>query len=116
MEKLIGELRAYGADIEDAMARLLNDETLYAECIRLLLEDSAFYKLETAMEHSLYEEAFNQAHTLKGVLGNLGLTPLYQSACSLVDALRAQEYPLAQERYQVFQAENSRMRGAIAAE
>ena len=35
--------------------------------------------------------AFEAAHTLKGVAGNLGLTPLYRSVCAVVEPLRIRE-------------------------
>ncbi len=33
--------------------------------------------------------AFEAAHTLKGVAGNLGLTPLYEAVCAIVEPLRS---------------------------
>ena len=35
--------------------------------------------------------AFEAAHTLKGVSGNLGLAPLYKAVCALVEPLRLRE-------------------------
>ena len=32
--------------------------------------------------------AFEAAHTLKGVTGNMGLTPLYDAVCTIVEPLR----------------------------
>jgi HPt (histidine-containing phosphotransfer) domain-containing protein len=32
--------------------------------------------------------AFDSAHELKGVLANMGLTPLWEDACALVEPLR----------------------------
>ncbi|MBR5658308.1 MAG: Hpt domain-containing protein, partial [Lachnospiraceae bacterium] len=34
--------------------------------------------------------AFEAAHALKGVLGNLSLTPLYEIVCEITELLRAQ--------------------------
>lgn len=38
-----------------------------------------------------YTAAFEAAHTLKGVVGNMGLTPLYQAVCEIVEPLRKRE-------------------------
>ena len=38
-----------------------------------------------------YKEAFEAAHSLKGVLGNLSLTPLYDKVCKMTELLRAEE-------------------------
>ena len=38
-----------------------------------------------------YKEAFEAAHSLKGVLGNLSLTPLYDKVCEITELLRAGE-------------------------
>ena len=35
--------------------------------------------------------AFEAAHTLKGVTGNMGLTPLYDAVCTIVEPLRTRE-------------------------
>ena len=35
--------------------------------------------------------AFEAAHTLKGVTGNMGLTPLYDAVCTIVEPLRTGE-------------------------
>ena len=46
--------------------------------------------------------AFQAAHTLKGVSGNLGLTPLYEVVCDIVEPLRHGEkrsdYPAMLEK------------------
>ena len=46
--------------------------------------------------------AFQAAHTLKGVSGNLGLTPLYEAVCDIVEPLRHGEkrsdYPAMLEK------------------
>ncbi len=41
-----------------------------------------------SLEKKDYQEAFNAAHTLKGSAAALGLTPLYESVCKVVEDLR----------------------------
>lgn len=92
MSDLMERLKAYGADTVGAMSRFLDDGDLYASCFEIFLEDACFAKLGNALAAQNYAEAFDCAHTLKGVAGNMGLTPIYHAICSLVEPLRAKTY------------------------
>lgn len=46
----------------------------------------------TALSKKDYTEAFEAAHTLKGVAGNMGLTPIYDVICTMVETLRNHDY------------------------
>ena len=85
MSDLLAALASWGNDASGALARFLGDEALYEACFRQFLADPAFGALETAMDGAA---AFEAAHTIKGVAGNLGLTELYHAACALVEPLR----------------------------
>ncbi len=89
MEKLFDQLRNWGCDIDGAMARFLNDEELYVECLHTVVDDEAFGKLEEALKNKEIDQAFHWAHTLKGVLANMGLTPIYDIVTQIVEILRA---------------------------
>lgn len=58
------------------------------ECLQMVLEDTSFEKLKLALDAKNVKEAFDCAHTLKGVLGNVGLTPLYEKTIEIVEPLR----------------------------
>ncbi|WP_369282906.1 Hpt domain-containing protein [Oscillibacter sp. GMB15532] len=88
MSKLTDQLRAHGADMDGAMNRLLGDEELYAVCFGLFLEDAAFAALGVALDTGDRDAAFEAAHSLKGVAGNLGLTRIYRLSGELVEPLR----------------------------
>lgn len=88
---LLPRLAAYGADVAGTMERFLDDEQLYYKCLLLFIEDVNFAALEQALEAGEEQRAFAAAHTLKGVAGNLGLTPFYLAICQLVEALRAHD-------------------------
>lgn len=100
MSELTNRLRAYGADMDGAMARFIQDENLYAKCFRMFLADPSFAELGDALSKKDYTAAFNAAHTLKGVAGNLGLTPLYNTVCDMVEPLRRQDYSHLDAQYQ----------------
>lgn len=92
METLLEKLKDYGADVEGAMARFINDEDLYYTCFAAFLEDECFLLLKHTVEDKEYQKAFEYAHTLKGISGNLGLTPIYLSISKMVEALRINDY------------------------
>lgn len=88
MSELIERLRREGADIAGAMSRMVDDEELYATCFAYFIDDPSFDALRQALEEKDYTAAFDAAHTLKGVAGNLGLTRMYELAGGLVEPLR----------------------------
>ena len=83
------ELAEWGCDIRGALNRLLNSKDLYFRLLPSVLTESSFDALGAALEEKDVRGAFESAHTLKGVLGNLGLTPMYGEACKAVELLRA---------------------------
>lgn len=90
-------LEAYGVDYQTTMDRFMGNEKLYLRLLDMLFADTNLEKLGTALEAGDLPSAFEAAHTLKGVVGNMGLTPLYQAVCAIVEPLRAKapcaEYP-----------------------
>lgn len=88
MSELIDKLDAYGANTKEAMARMLDDEGFYLECLNTFKEDDGFDNLEKCIASRDVDASFDQAHALKGVAGNLGLTPLFSALSDLVEPLR----------------------------
>lgn len=84
----IGSLNAFGANTEEGLARCMENEALYLKLVGVMLADKNFDKLRSAIESGNLDEAFEAAHALKGALGNLALTPLYEKAASLTEFLR----------------------------
>lgn len=99
MEDKMNQLREYGADVDGALERFVDDTELYVQCLNAFEEEEAFALLGEAIKNQQYEEAFNQAHTLKGVAGNLGLTPLFDAICEIVEPLRAKDYSNLDAQY-----------------
>lgn len=89
MDKRIEEINNLGCDTDEAMKRMLNDEEFYIECLNGIIEDENFDKLKSALENHEIKKAFDAAHTLKGVLANLGLTNMYNIVYDVVESLRA---------------------------
>lgn len=76
-----------GADYEDVSRRLRSEERIL-KFLKMIGKDTNFKDLCDAMEEQDYEKAFRAAHTLKGVLLNLGLSVQGKNAADLTEALR----------------------------
>ena len=87
----IDTLKNYGADTEEALKRCMGNEAFYFKLIRMALVDENFRRLDDAYEASDWKGSFDAAHAIKGIAGNLGLTPLYDAASELTELLRPLE-------------------------
>ena len=56
--------------------------------IDLAVKDKGFGELESALRAGDQDAAFAAAHSLKGVLGNLALEPMYRPVVELSELLR----------------------------
>jgi len=82
-------LKEYGANTEDGMKRCMDNRDFYIRLIGKALENKGFKELEDHIAAGDLDNAFETAHSLKGVLGNLALTPIYDPVCELTELLRA---------------------------
>lgn len=87
----VEQLKACGANAGEGLARCLNNEAFYLRMVGMGLGDKNFDRLREAVAAGDAREAFEAAHALKGVMGNLALTPLYASLSELTERLRGQE-------------------------
>ena len=73
-------LKSLGASTQEGLARCLNNETFYLKVVRMAEGDS--------------QAAFEAAHALKGAIGNVALTPLYEPISALTELLRGKTGPV----------------------
>ena len=99
MSELLSGLQGWGCDVSGAMERMLGDEEFYMACLHLTVTDGEFDKLGQALERNDARAAFDAAHTLKGVLSNMGLTPLYDCVSAIVEPLREGRFDDTAEEY-----------------
>ena len=85
----IEKLRELGANVDEGLERCMGMEDFYLEMIELGLSDDRFEALGKALEEGNLDDAFEHAHALKGVVGNLALTPLYETVSEMTENLRA---------------------------
>ena len=69
--------------------RCMNNEKFYFKMLKMGLASDQFEKLGAALDAGKLDEAFEAAHALKGVLGNLALTPIYTPLAEMTELLRA---------------------------
>lgn len=81
-------LKAFGADTEAGLSRCMNNEAFYLRLVGIGLRDPNFAKLQAAVTAGQVREAFEAAHALKGMVGNLSLTPLYTPLSAITERLR----------------------------
>ncbi len=87
----IEKLNAFGADTKDGLARCYGSEDLYLKLVCMIPGDKNFETLQQSVAAGDYRQGFEAAHALKGVLGNLSLTPLYERISALTELLRIQQ-------------------------
>lgn len=85
----VDQLREIGVQPEDGLQRCLNDEDFYLTLVKMVPADAGFQKLEEALAGGDLDAAFEAAHALKGVLGNLSLTPLLDPVVEITEHLRS---------------------------
>ena len=81
-------LRAFGADVDDGLRRCMNMEPFYLKLVTSLKGDTRPRDLKAAVDRGDLTAAFEIAHALKGMYGNLSLTPLYQPVQEITELLR----------------------------
>ena len=84
-------LKQFGADTDDGLSRCMGNEAFYFKLIGKVIEDGNFQALEEAVAAKDLDKAFEAAHSLKGVLGNLALTPIYEPVYEITELLRARQ-------------------------
>ncbi len=86
---LITELKEMGANTDEAIARFMNNSALYQKMLLKVPANVEKLPVLSFMESGDNETATANAHTIKGVAGNLSLTPLYTAYTEIVNLLRA---------------------------
>lgn len=90
-------LTAAGIDVDEMLGRFLNNEALAMKFLLRFPGDENFPRLRQAMAEGDAAAAFEAAHTLKGVAGNLSMRELYRLVSCLVETLRAGQLEKAAE-------------------
>ena len=84
----IEDLREYGADVENGLARCAGNEALYLRLTGMVIDELYSSDLAAALGEGDLDKAFAAAHKLKGGVGNVGLTPVFEPVSELTELLR----------------------------
>ena len=82
-------LKAYGANTAEGLRRCMNNESFYLRLVKKIPGDANFPKLYDAVDKGELDIAFEAAHALKGITGNLSLTPIFAPISEITEMLRA---------------------------
>jgi len=85
----IDKLNSFGANTAEGLTRCFGNEALYLRLVATIPQDATFERLKQKIAEKDLDGAFEAAHALKGVLGNLALTPLYTPAIEITELLRS---------------------------
>ena len=85
---MVDELKELGANVDEAMQRFMNNAALYEKMLKKLPKMLNGTQVIEAIDQGNIEGAIEISHTLKGVLGNLSITPLYEAYTEIVTLLR----------------------------
>ena len=85
----VDKLKEFGANTDEALERCINNEQFYIMLVEKALNDDSLERLEVALNNNNLDEGFEIAHSMKGVLGNLSLTPLYDIMVEITELLRS---------------------------
>jgi len=94
---LINELKALGVNADEAIARMNGSTSLYERMlvsfVRLMKESI----VQPDFDCNNYDDIIEAAHAIKGVSGNLSITPVYEAYSEIVRLLRNQQPEQANE-------------------
>lgn len=87
----IDALKEYGANVDEGLGRCMGNEALYLKLVNTIPSEKNFETLKKSLDNNDLESAFDAAHALKGITGNLALTPLYDPIVEITELLRARK-------------------------
>ena len=85
----IENLKEFGANVEEGVARCMGLNDFYLKLVNMAVPDRQIEKLEEALVRKDLDSAFEIAHALKGMYGNISLTPIYKPLSEMTELLRS---------------------------
>ena len=95
-----GILKEQGVSVDKALERMKGNKEAYKSFLQEFFEDPDFEALEQSIENQSVKDAFDYAHGLKGMAGNLGLDHVHSKISILVEILRQGSLEGAMEAYE----------------
>lgn len=86
-----------GIDFAAGLERFSGRAEIYIKYLKKFPDDTYYPALLEALEKKDIQEAFTNAHSIKGTAGNLSLVRFYEAVSALVEALRDENLDKANE-------------------
>lgn len=93
-------LREQGVNVDKALERMKGNKEAYKNFLKEFFEDPDFEALQESIDAQNVKDAFDYAHGLKGMAGNLGLDRVHGKISILVEILRQGSLEGAMEAYE----------------
>lgn len=87
-EKYKQQLEKAGVNLEGALHRFMESEALYEKFLSKFLQDETFKHLEESISAGDIDNAFRNAHTMKGLVANLDLECLHNILIPMTGQLK----------------------------
>ena len=84
----IDALKEMGCNVEEGLHRCMDNEDFYLMLVNKSLKDEQIVELKQSINDKNLKRGFEVAHALKGVYGNLSITPLYEVVVEITELLR----------------------------
>lgn len=86
---ILEELKELGVDVDEGLDRFMKNEGLYKRMLAKVPSNIKKLEILPFIEAGDNQTALANAHTLKGITGNLSLTPLFKAYTDIVALFRA---------------------------
>lgn len=87
----IENLKALGVNTDEGVERCVNNEAFYLRMVETALRENRLEQLRSALAEGDLDTAFECAHALKGVLGSLAITKLFETMSEMTEELRSRK-------------------------
>ncbi len=91
-------LKEYGVNVPEALERFMGNEKFYLVTLKKFPASVETHEVREKITSGDQSTAIANAHTLKGVTGNLSMTPLYEAYVEIVQSLKIGENKKALDR------------------
>ena len=98
---LLEELKDLGTDVSQGMERVMGDSSLYEMMLGMFV--SSVQENHVTLEDfdgGDLEDVIRRVHTLKGVTGNLAITPLFNGYTEILGLLRSGDAQTAKKQFE----------------
>ncbi len=85
---IIDELKNHNVNVNEAIERFMGNRALYEQMLKKFPDAVSTHPVLEHIDSGNYDTAVANAHTLKGVSGNLSLTDIYRAYTEIVQLLR----------------------------